>query len=261
MSAHRPRKRFGQHFLRDHNVIDKVVAAIAPQLDDTVVEIGPGEGALTQLLIDSGCQLQVIELDRDLAKLLAQRWPSLQIINDDALNVDLEKLSSATAPTGIKLIGNLPYNVSTPILFHALEHLPSISMMVFMLQQEVVERMVAAPGTKAYGRLSVMLQYRCQLRKLFSVPPAAFEPPPQVNSAIVELTPKRSISPAADSPHALAKVVKAAFGQRRKTIANALKAMLSKTQISDAGIDPMARAEQLEVDEFVMLANRLEETI
>jgi len=259
MAGHRPRKRFGQHFLHDRNIIDKIAMAINPQTDDTVIEIGPGQGALTEALVNSGCNLHAIELDRDLIEGLSTRWPSLNVIHDDALKIDLSQLAAPRNP--MKLVGNLPYNVSTPILFHALKHLPSIEKMVFMLQQEVVERMIAPPGSKTYGRLSVMLQYQCQLRKLFAVPPGAFNPPPKVNSAIVELTPKRTPSPLAQNELTLAAVVRAAFGQRRKTIANGLKSLASRELIAAAGIDPATRAEQLEVADFVTLANRIEDQV
>ncbi len=252
MSGHRPRKRFGQHFLRDPQVIERIVAAIDPRPHDPIIEIGPGEGVLTAPLLAAGSALQVVEIDRDLVAKLAQRWPELTVINADALKIDFGKLAPKE---GCKLVGNLPYNVSTPILFHALSHAARIKKMVFMLQQEVVDRMVAVPGSKAYGRLSVMLQYRCQLDQLFSVPATAFRPPPKVESAVIELRPYSAPPVGALDEVVLAKVVQAAFGQRRKTLANALKSVLSRAEIIAAGVDPGTRAERLEVAEFVALAD------
>jgi 16S rRNA (adenine1518-N6/adenine1519-N6)-dimethyltransferase len=256
-AAHIPRKRFGQHFLHDQSILRRIVEAIAPQPGDRLVEIGPGEGALTLPLLRACQRLIAIELDRDLIAALAERARSvgeLQIISADVLTVDFGKLAGDRP---LRIVGNLPYNISTPILFHCLEHAASVQDMHFMLQKEVVERMAAPPGSKTYGRLSVMLHLRCAVEPLFNVPPGAFRPPPKVDSAVVRLTPL----PAAALPDVdmrlVERVVKAAFGQRRKTLANALRDVATVTQIEAAGIDPRTRAEQLAPSAFVALARVL----
>ena len=251
---HIPRKRFGQHFLHDPGVLRRIVQAIAPQPGDDVVEIGPGEGALTLPLLRELGHLTVIELDRDLVPRLrtaAEGIGELEIVNADVLTVDF----SALARRGpLRIVGNLPYNISSPILFHCLDHIDAIRDMHFMLQREVVERMAATPGGKVYGRLSVMLQLVCHVEPLLRVPAGAFRPPPKVESAVVRLTPRpaseRSIADAA----LLADIVRAAFGQRRKTLSNALSSVADVEQIIDAGIDPRARAETLSPSAFVALA-------
>lgn len=269
---HVPRKRFGQHFLHDAGVLARIVAAIAPRTDDRLVEIGPGEGALTFPLLRAAGKLTAIELDRDLIEPLrarAQGLGELAIVNADVLTVDFSKLAAGTpvhagtsrppmaAGALLRIVGNLPYNISTPILFHCLEHAAAIADMHFMLQKEVVDRMAAAPGSKTYGRLSVMLQLRCTVEPLLRVPPGAFRPPPKVDSAVVRLVPL----PASALPDAdlalIEKLVRAAFGQRRKTLSNALSEFASAKQIDAAGIDPRARAEQLAPTAFVMLAQHL----
>ena len=259
LAAHIPRKRFGQHFLHDPGILRRIVEAIAPQPGDRLVEIGPGEGALTLPLLRACRRLTAIELDRDLIASLGERARGvgeLEIISADVLTVDFTALA---ARGSLRVAGNLPYNISTPILFHCLDHAASIQDMHFMLQKEVVERMAAPPGSKTYGRLSVMLQLRCAVEPLFAVPPGAFRPPPKVDSAIVRLTPL----PARDLPgvdsRLIERVVKAAFGQRRKTLANALRDVTSAVQIEAAGIDPRTRAEQLAPAAFVALARQLED--
>jgi 16S rRNA (adenine1518-N6/adenine1519-N6)-dimethyltransferase len=257
MHAHIPRKRFGQHFLHDAGILRKIVLAIAPERGDNVIEIGPGEGALTLPLLRELGHMTVIELDRDLVPRLeaaAEGVGTLHIVNADVLTVDF----SAFAKAGpLRVVGNLPYNISSPILFHCIEHIDAIRDMHFMLQKEVVERMAAPPGSKTYGRLSVMLQLRCTVEPLFKVPPGAFRPPPKVDSAIVRLTPL----PAHALPDADAKlidrVVRAAFGQRRKTLGNALRDVATIAQIEAAGIDPRVRAEQLAPAAFVALARSI----
>ena len=255
---HIARKRFGQHFLHDQNVLRRLVESIAPKADDRLIEIGPGEGALTLPLLRACGRLTAIELDRDLIESLAARAASvgdLHIISADVLTVNLTELAADASP--LRIVGNLPYNISTPILFHCLEHAAVIRDMHFMLQKEVVERMAAPPGSKVYGRLSVMLQLRCTVDPLFEVPPTAFRPPPKVDSAIVRLTPlPASELPAADM-NLVGRVVRAAFGQRRKTLSNALRDVATPGQIEAAGIDPRARAEQLAPAAFVALAARL----
>ena len=255
---HIHKKRFGQHFLHDANILRRIVQAIAPQPGEHVVEIGPGEGALTLPLLRLLKRMTVIELDRDLIPRLraaSDGIGELDIINADVLNVDLRALANGTL---LRVVGNLPYNISSPILFHCIDHLDAISDMHFMLQKEVVERMAAAPGSKVYGRLSVMLQLACRVEPLVDVPPSAFKPPPKVDSAVVRLIPRAATErPAGDAAATIARVVKAAFGQRRKTLSNALADVASVEQIAAAGIDPRARAEQLSPAEFVALAAKI----
>jgi 16S rRNA (adenine1518-N6/adenine1519-N6)-dimethyltransferase len=252
---HAYKKRFGQHFLHDAGIIARIVRAIGPHPGDRMVEIGPGDGALTAPLLRELGKLTVIELDRDLLprlESLPAQGQSLSIIQADVLKVDFRALA-ANMP--LRVVGNLPYNISTPILFHCLDHIDAIRDMHFMLQREVVERMAAAPGSKTYGRLSVMLQLACEVEPLIDVPARAFEPPPKVESAVVRLTPK----PAQDRPdrHAdwIARIVRAAFGQRRKTLANALRDVAHVTEIEAAGLDPRTRAEQVAPAGYVALAD------
>jgi 16S rRNA (adenine1518-N6/adenine1519-N6)-dimethyltransferase len=261
--VHVARKRFGQHFLHDPGILRRIVEAIAPQPEDRLVEIGPGEGALTLPLLRACGHLTAIELDRDLIASLAARARDigdLNIISADVLTVDFSKLAGLSRPSiasKLRIAGNLPYNISTPILFHCLDHAAAIRDMHFMLQKEVVDRMAAPPGSKTYGRLSVMLQLRCMVEPLFRVPPGAFRPPPKVDSAIVRLTPLPTQAlPDADSGM-IDRLVRAAFGQRRKTLSNALRDLATAKQIDAAGIDPRARAEQLAPSAFVALAQTL----
>lgn len=251
---HIHKKRFGQHFLHDPGILRNIVQAIAPQGGERVVEIGPGDGALTLPLLRALGRMTVIELDRDLIPRLraaAAGIGELDIINADVLGVDLSALGAGMP---LRVVGNLPYNISSPILFHCIDHLDAISDMHFMLQKEVVERMAAAPGSKVYGRLSVMLQLACRVEPLLGVPPHAFRPPPKVDSAVVRLTPlAQGERPTVDA-RAIARVVKAAFGQRRKTLSNALREVLTPEQIVAVGVDPRARAEQLAPAAFVALA-------
>ena len=251
---HIHKKRFGQHFLHDASILQRIVQAIAPRPGDRIVEIGPGDGALTLPLLRALGRLTVIELDRDLVPRLraaAQGVGELEIVNADVLGVDFDALARGEA---LRVVGNLPYNISSPILFHCIDHLDAIRDMHFMLQKEVVERMAAAPGSKVYGRLSVMLQLACRVEPLIEVPPGAFRPPPKVDSAVVRLLPRpRSERPSIDADR-IAQVVRAAFGQRRKTLANALRGLLDADEIAAAGVDPRARAEQLEPAAFVALA-------
>ena len=262
--AHVPRKRFGQHFLHDQGILRRIVEAIAPKPDDRIVEIGPGEGALTLPLLRAAGHMTAIELDRDLIGSLATRARGigdLNIISADVLTVDFGNLaggaSRLSSDTPLRVVGNLPYNISTPILFHCLDHAASIRDMHFMLQKEVVDRMAAPPGSKTYGRLSVMLQLRCTVEPLFKVPPGAFRPPPKVDSAIVRLTPlPPHLLPDAEGK-LIERLVRAAFGQRRKTLSNALRDVATAKQIDAAGIDPRARAEQLAPSAFVALARSI----
>lgn len=245
------KKQFGQHFLADTHYVDKIVMAVNPKAGDRLVEIGPGQGAITFPLLRKHPELTVIEFDRDLiAPLTAAAAPlgQLSIIHRDVLQVNF----SALAEPGkqIRLVGNLPYNISSPILFHALEHAAAISDMVFMLQKEVVDRMAAGPGSKVYGRLSVMLQAYCRVDSLFIVPPGAFRPPPKVDSAVVVLDPLPEAECFNDLT-SLEKVTAAAFGQRRKMLRAALKSLPGAVEaLGSAGIDPTRRAETLTQAEF-----------
>ncbi len=258
--THRARKRFGQNFLHDANILRNMVSAIAPKPDDTLVEIGPGKGALTFPLLRAVGKLQVIELDRDLIEPLreqAQSLGDLTIVNADALRFDFAALAAEIGP--LRVIGNLPYNISTPLIFHLLAQADSIVDMHFLLQKEVVDRMAAAPGGKDYGRLSVMVQYHCQVQRLFGVGPAAFHPKPKVDSAFVRLTPIRTPPVAARELVTLETVVRQAFSQRRKTLRKSLRGLLDEQAFAATGIDPGSRPEQLPVEAFVRLANQLQQ--
>lgn len=245
---HRPRKRFGQHFLRDRGVVDRILRAAAPEPGQHFVEIGPGEGILTRPLLAAAGRLDVVELDRDLAAALSgEDLPGLTVHGADALRFDYQTL----APPGeLRVIGNLPYNISTPLLFHLLTQAGAIRDMHFMLQREVVTRMAAGPGGGDYGRLSVMVQYRCHVERLFTVPPGAFRPPPKVNSAVVRLVPYRSPPVDVGEETVFRQVVAAAFSQRRKTLRNALRDVATEADLEAAGIDPGERAEQLSLSAF-----------
>ena len=254
---HRPRKRFGQNFLHDQSVIRGIVAAIHPKAGEHVVEIGPGLGALTEPLMDALGTMDVVELDRDLIPHLEQLFAGrgeLCIHNTDALKFDFCSLLTEMSDT-LRVVGNLPYNISTPLIFHLLSQAHCIRDMHFMLQQEVVDRLAAAPGGGDYGRLSVMVQYHCQVEKLFSVPPEAFNPPPKVHSAIVRLTPYRELPFPAQDEKVLSRVVTQAFSQRRKTLRNTMKKLLDASVIEALGIDPGCRPETLALEQFVALAD------
>ena len=250
-----PKKSLGQHFLTDRSYIDKIVMAVNAQPGDRLVEIGPGQGAITFPLLRKHGELTAIEFDRDLITPLMEASEGvgrLTIIHKNVLDVDFGKLAGDGK---IRLVGNLPYNLSSPILFHAIEHAASIHDMVFMLQKEVVDRMAAEPGSKVYGRLSVMLQAYCRVDSLFVVPPGAFRPPPKVDSAVARLVPRDASAIGIADHRRFEEVVRAAFGQRRKTLRNALGGTCSSEQIEAAGLRPDARAEQIEVEGFVRLAN------
>jgi 16S rRNA (adenine1518-N6/adenine1519-N6)-dimethyltransferase len=251
------KKHLGQHFLHERGIIEKIVLAVNPQPGDRLVEIGPGQGAITFPLLDRHHALTVIEFDRDLIAPLtaaARAHGELTVIHRDVLEVDFTALAAEDVGQ-IRLVGNLPYNLSSPILFHALDHAAAIRDMHFMLQKEVVDRMAAAPGSKVYGRLSVMLQAYCAVTPLFKVPPGAFRPPPKVDSAVVRLVPRAPETIGVADPRRFAQVVRAAFGQRRKTLRNALNGVADSALIEAAGLRPDARAEQIEVAGFVRLAN------
>ncbi len=256
-ATHTPRKRFGQNFLHDTRVIQRIVGAIAPKENEPVLEIGPGQGALTQALLVYQPQLTAVELDRDLVTLLRETFATeknFSLREGDALKFDLTSLSPA--PHSLRVVGNLPYNISTPLLFHLLQQREWILDMHFMLQKEVVQRLAAEPSGKDYGRLSVMAQYYCHISHLFDVPPGSFFPPPKVMSAIVRLQPRTPAILAKDE-QLLSTLVNTAFQQRRKTLRNTLKTIASEAQILAANIKPDARAETLSVSDFVHLANIL----
>ena len=254
--AHRARKRFGQNFLQNNQIIDNIIRSLNLQSSDNVLEIGPGLGALTQPLLQKLTHLTAIEIDRDLQAHLAEMHGAsgkLTVIDADALTIDYSQFGEK-----LRVIGNLPYNISTPLLLRLLHYTAHIDDMHFMLQKEVVDRMAAHPGCKAYGRLSVMLQYYCDVEHLFNVPPEAFHPQPKVDSAIVRLTPHMT------SPYpiveflALERLVAGAFSMRRKTLANNLKPMISATELIAMGIDPVLRPEQISVMDYVRLAKVVE---
>ena len=257
-----PKKNLGQHFLTDRTYIDRIVLAVNPQPGDAIVEIGPGQGALTFPLLRRHGSLTAIEFDRDLhapLQLSAREHGTLQLIAGDVLGVDFSALAAqhGDARGQIRLVGNLPYNLSSPILFHALDHAAAIRDMHFMLQKEVVERMAAGPGSKVYGRLSVMLQPYCTVTPLFVVPPGAFRPAPKVDSAVVRMVPKPAEKITVIDHASFANVVRAAFGQRRKTLRNALNGVADVAMIEAAGLRADLRAEQVAVADFVQLANLL----
>jgi 16S rRNA (adenine1518-N6/adenine1519-N6)-dimethyltransferase len=249
------KKSLGQHFLHERGVIEKMILAVDPKPGDRLVEIGPGQGAMTFPLLDRHGSLTAIEFDRDLLEPLAAAarvHGELTLIHSDVLDVDFTALADGTP---LRLVGNLPYNLSSPILFHALDHAAAIRDMHFMLQKEVVDRMAAGPGSKTYGRLSVMLQAWCEVTALFTVGPGAFRPPPKVDSAVVRLVPRPPASVGIVDPARFAAIVRDAFGQRRKTLRNALSRLCDEATIRAAGLDPQARAEQVPVSGFVRLAN------
>jgi 16S rRNA (adenine1518-N6/adenine1519-N6)-dimethyltransferase len=258
------RKRFGQHFLADPGVLDRIVRDFRPSPDDHLLEIGPGRGALTEYLVREVCtpgatgRFVAVEIDRDLVPALETRFPGVEFVNADILRVDLDTLfanSSAPAPAapperGWRVVGNLPYNISTPLLVRLLQHLPRIRDMHFMLQREVADRLSATPGTKAWGRIAVLVQYLCTVEKLFDVPPASFRPPPKVWSAVARLTP-RGAPPAVEAA-ALDAVLRAAFSQRRKRLANALQSL--DIDWNASGVEPGKRADAVSVEEYLALA-------
>lgn len=258
--THRARKRFGQNFLRDEAVIDSIAAAIAPRQEDHLVEIGPGQGALTEGLVGSCGQLDVVELDRDLVPGLLAAFsvhPHFKLHQADALTFDFGSL--ITGDEQLRVVGNLPYNISTPLIFKLLENAAIIKDMHFMLQLEVVQRLAAEPGNKHWGRLGIMTQFHCQVEHLFDVPPEAFDPAPKVQSAIVRLTPHvKSPWPEVDV-NALRKVVQAAFAQRRKTLRNNMKGLIDSSALAALDIDPGARAETLEINTFIEITNAIHE--
>lgn len=258
-APHRARKRFGQNFLTDSGMIGNIVRTIAPGPGDRLVEIGPGQGALTRPLLEACPALQVVELDRDLVVRLQtwqQQFPGLQIYSGDALAFDFASL--ADGPHSLRVVGNLPYNISTPLIFHLLQYHHQLRDMHFMLQKEVVERLAAGPGSKHYGRLSVMVQYFCRADNLFTVPPECFSPRPKVMSAIVRLTPHRELPCPVDNLDLLKRLVNITFQQRRKTLRNSMRSLAPLEVIESLDVDISKRPENISVETFVALANTLQ---
>ena len=254
---HQARKRFGQNFLTDRQVIERIIAVIDPRPDQLIVEIGPGQAALTGSLLEAGPELHLLEIDRDLAESLRQRiapYPNAFLYVGDALQMDLGAL---TGGRRFRLVGNLPYNISTPVLFHALRWRDHIVDMHFMLQKEVVERMAAGPGSKSWGRLSVMCQLYCEVVPVFTVPPSAFSPAPRVHSCLVKLVPHEQPPVRIDQADNFDRVVRQAFGQRRKTLRNSLGKILTSDRIEAAGVDPGLRPESLSIDDFAALSRQI----
>ena len=253
---HIARKRFGQNFLTDQAVLYDIIRAIDPKPDDTMVEIGPGLGAMTRLLLERLPQLHVVELDRDLVARLQKTFDPKKLIvhAGDALKYDFASIPVAPGRK-LRVVGNLPYNISSPLLFHLTQIAPQVQDQHFMLQREVVERMVAAPGGKTYGRLSVMLQWRYRMELMFIVPPAAFEPPPRVESAIVRMLPIEQ--PLVCDQSKLERIVLKAFSQRRKVLRNCVAGLFTENELIDAGVNPQALPETVPLEQFVTLANRL----
>ncbi len=255
---HQARKRFGQNFLHDQNIINKIIRAINPKTSQNIVEIGPGQGALSYPLLDTLGQLNAVEIDRDLIQLLNQQSTEhgkLIIHEGDALKFDFQQL--VQADNKLRLVGNLPYNISTPLIFHLLNFLDNIEDMHFMLQKEVVQRMSAEPNTKTFGRLSVMLQWYCDVDYLFDIPPNAFTPPPKVVSSLVRLRPKTEPLTKLNSPQQFSRLVNRVFQQRRKTLRNTLKDYLTEDNIQALGIAPTARPETLSLLDFAALSNAI----
>ena len=259
---HRPRKRFGQHFLHDREVIRRIVAAIDPRPGDRILEVGPGLGALTGPLLERCATMDAVELDRDLAaRLEAMDWVRngrLRLHRGDAQRFDYTALVDSGEK--LRIVGNLPYNISTPLLFHLLTQARAIQDIHVMLQNEVVERLAAKPNARAYGRLSVMVQYRCHVEMLLRVGPSAFRPPPRVESAVVRLVPRDAPRVHVRNEEVFEEVVRRAFSHRRKTLRNALRELLTATHIEAVGVDPGARAGVLSLEAFAALSNAVAST-
>ncbi len=254
--SHRPRKRFGQHFLTDSGVIDAIVQAIAPAPNDVIVEIGPGRGAITRLLAARAAHLHGVELDRDLVASLTKEFGNCQ--NVSIHEADALKFNYAGLGNSLRIVGNLPYNISTPLLFELIKHRDHIADMHFMLQKEVVDRMAAAPGSKAYGRLGIMLGCHFRIDALFDVDRLAFDPPPEVTSSVARLEPLPAGTYDIEDENRLSRLVARAFSQRRKTIRNSLREVADEAMLESAGIDPGLRPEAIAIADYVRLANTLE---
>ncbi len=259
--SHVARKRFGQHFLKDHTIISRLVQAIRPLPGQHIIEIGPGQGALTFPLLQQCRKMIAVELDRDLIEDLKQQsrhFGELELINQDILQLDLKEIN---ADPPFRLVGNLPYNISTPLMFHLLEYPALIEDMHFMVQKEVAQRIIAQPNNKHYGRLSVMMSYYCASEVLFEVPPSAFSPPPKVDSAIIRLKPHVQPEVQVDDIQRLQQVVKTSFNQRRKTISNSLKTLIDRASLERMHINPSARAENLTLAEFALISQNLNQNL
>ena len=257
--GHRARKRFGQHFLTDPQIITDIVAAVAPRPDDVIVEIGPGTGAITGPLAASGATLIALEFDRDLAADLTRRFAdqdNVQIVEADALSFDFAALAE-TAGARLRVVGNLPYNISTPLMFHLVGFRHCIRDMHFMLQKEVVDRLAAGPGSKRYGRLSIAIGCTLRVMPLFDVPPGSFSPPPKVDSAVIAMQPLGADEIRVDDPEAFSALLAAAFAKRRKTLRNALKGHAAECDLEAADIDPGKRPEDVDAEHWAALANLL----
>lgn len=255
--THTARKRFGQNFLNNPHYIEKMLSAISPGEGESIIEIGPGLGALTAPLLNAGSRLATIEIDRDLAAALQENFSgssNFSLVNQDALKVDFTTLVAPGTQT--RVVGNLPYNISTPLIFHLLKQSSCISEMYFLLQREVVDRLAAAPGSKSYGKLGIMAQYQCDVTPLFDIPPEAFTPQPKVVSSYVKLCP-RPYPQQAENIELLGKVVSTAFQQRRKTLRNALKTLMMPDQFDSLGIDPSQRPETLSINDYILITNAL----
>lgn len=256
--GHRARKRFGQNFLHDQYVINKIIRAIHPQAHDRLVEIGPGIGAITEPLLEETGRLDVVELDRDLIPILRTKffnYPDFNIHEGDALKFDFGTIAGKEQP--LRIVGNLPYNISTPLIFHLLSHHQQVQDMHFMLQKEVVDRLASEPGSSDYGRLGIMAQYYCRVEPLFIVGPGSFNPPPKVDSAIVRLVPHQQLPHPVQDIKVLEQVVRSAFGMRRKTLRNTLKTLIDAEHISALGIDPSLRPERITLAEYVRIADAI----
>ena len=252
------RKRFGQNFLHDQNIVDKIVEQIKPKNNQHLVEIGPGQGALTKPLASSGAKLDCIELDRDLAKYLDKEFSEVErvsVVQQDVLKFDLSTLTDTEK--SLRIIGNLPYNISTPVIFHLLKSHQLICDMIFMLQLEVVQRLVATPGGKNYGRLGLMVQYSCEVQHLFNVPSSAFTPKPKVVSAIVRLKPHSDFPLEAKDPECLQTVIRTAFNQRRKTLKNSLRTIISEEVLKELPIDAGLRPEKLSLADYILISDAI----
>ena len=260
-APHRARKRFGQNFLHDPGIINKIVRAVSAKSSDHLVEIGPGQGAITSELIESGARLDAIEVDRDLVARLQHQFAdnnNFRLHQADALDFDFATLQSNQEK--LRVVGNLPYNISTPLIFHLLNQQALIQDMHFMLQLEVVKRLAAGPGSKTYGRLGIMTQYFCHVESLFEVPPEAFSPRPKVTSAIVRLTPYPEPPFPARNLDTLATLLRTAFNLRRKTLRNSLKALMPREQMEALAVDLNARPETLSLEQFVDISNHIDST-
>jgi len=256
VNGHVMRKRFGQNFLSDSNTINRITRSIAPKADNRIIEIGPGQGAITEDLVASGASVTAVELDRDLIPWLVVKFEkndNFDIVNADALKTDFSELANGKE---MRIVGNLPYNISTPLIFHLMSFADQIKDMHFMLQKEVVDRMAAGPGDNNYGRLSVMTQYRAQVMPLFVVPPESFNPPPKVDSAIIRIAPRKEVANLASEKY-FEDVVRDAFNQRRKTLRNSLKAHLKAAGNPEVAVDLSLRPENISVDQYVELSNTL----